>query len=106
MASPDGRTPAELLRLTDEAQLLHDRLRRVVVALALTEEVLADQFERFATQGGARGTERRLEAKRARESAEECRTFAVRLDEIGAAFTPKDEPPTDGRGSARPPIAK
>ena len=83
MARPDRRTPAELLRLTDEAHLLHARLHRTAVALALTEEVLADVFERLAVQGGEPGTRRRLDATRARAGAAECRAFARRLDQLG-----------------------
>ena len=84
MARPFGRTPAELRRLSDEARFLHERLHRVVVALALTEDAIADLFERMADHAGERGTHRRLQAKRARASADECRVFAVRLDELGA----------------------
>ncbi|MBV9097457.1 MAG: hypothetical protein JO079_05315 [Frankiaceae bacterium] len=66
---------------------MHARLQRAAVALALTQEVLADIFERLATRGGERGTVRRLQAKRARVGADECRAFARRLDELGAPGT-------------------
>jgi hypothetical protein len=94
MAGPFGRTPGDLRHLSEEVRLLHDRLHRVVVAVALTEEVLADVFERLAAQGGERGTQRRLEAKRARARADECRAFALRLDNLGAFGTDATTDPT------------
>jgi hypothetical protein len=66
----------------DEAQLLHARLHRVVLALTLTEDLISDLFERLAEQGGVSADERRLLAKRSRAAAEQCRTFAARLAEI------------------------
>jgi hypothetical protein len=85
---PNGSDPG-VGHLLDEVQLLHERLHRVTVALAITEDLLADTFERLANQPSARCTQHRLEAKRARASASECRMFAARLDEL----EPKGEEP-------------
>jgi len=82
MGRPFGRTPAQLQRLIDEAQLLHGRLHRVAVALTVTQDFIAETYERLADGGGARESQLRLEAKRARAFAEECRRFAARLDEL------------------------
>ncbi len=83
MGAAFGPAPAEIRHLSGEARLLHDRLHRVIVALALTEDLLGDFFEHMAMQGGARSTQQRLEAKRARAAADECRAFAARLSQLG-----------------------
>ena len=81
MWGPHGDNPG-LNRLLDEVQVLRERLHRVTVALAITEDLLADTFERLADAPSARATQQRLEAKRARAAASECRMFAARLDEL------------------------
>lgn len=83
MGHPLGRTPAQLERLFDEAQLLHDRLLRVTRALTVTQDFIAETCERLAGAGGDNARHRQLEAERARAFAEECRRFAARLDELG-----------------------
>lgn len=77
-----GVDPADLDRLLREVELLHERLHRVTVALSLTEDLVADTFERMAAGDGARGTDRLLQVKRARRAAQECRDFAARLADV------------------------
>ena len=68
--------------LVEEVRLLHDRLHRVAIGLALSEELLASTLEQLA-EGRANDSGRyRLQANRARVAADECRAFARRLDEI------------------------
>ena len=86
MAGTVGAQPREVQRLIDEVWLLHVRLHRVTVALALTEELLAETFEKMADdKSEQRGSEYLLHAKRARVAAEECRAFAARVDTLGPA---------------------
>lgn len=66
----------------DETQLLADRLQRVTVAMAMTEDILADTLERRARLGGPEASSRRLAAKRCRAAADECRSFSKRLAQI------------------------
>lgn len=86
MRGPAGGAAAHQ-RLVDEVQLLHERLHRVTLALAITEELLADTFERMAARPSARSTQQRLQAKRARMSAVQCREFVERLDELAPERT-------------------
>jgi hypothetical protein len=63
----------------DEEQMLRDRLHRVALALTVTEERVADTLEALADSAGAGAEDYRLNAKRARAAATECRAFALRL---------------------------
>jgi hypothetical protein len=74
----------DLRRVEDEARLLHERLRRVALALSMTEDVLADTYDRLANRGGPNADLRRLGAKRSRSAADECRAFIRRLDSLHA----------------------
>lgn len=83
VVAPVQPTSADLRRLADEARHLHDRVHRVLLALALTEDVRADLLDHLAiAHGGAHATDRRLAAKRAHAAAEECRTFARHLADV------------------------
>ena len=84
-------------RLFDEAQILHERLHRVTVALAITEDLLADRFEDMASPAKGRSEQHQLEAKRARAAATECRLFAARLEALGPQHDPDPEPPQPPR---------
>ena len=64
----------DLCHLEDEAQLLHARLHRVAVALAITMELIANTYDDIADEDAV------INAKRARGVAETCRAFVVRLD--------------------------
>ena len=66
-------------RLIDEAHLLGERLQRVTIALGLTEGLLAETYEGLAGRGGPEASAQHLQAKRCREAAYECRSFAERL---------------------------
>ena len=68
--------------LVEEVRLLHDRLHRVAIGLALSEELLASTLEQLAEGRGNDSARYRLQANRARVAADECRSFARRLDEI------------------------
>lgn len=75
---------------------MHERLHRVAVALALTEEVLADTLDELALMPGRDANLYRLQANRARITAEACRDVATRLDELNpdsnASSPPWDNP--------------
>ena len=80
-----------LHELVEEVRLLHDRLHRVAIGLALSEELLASTLEQLAEGRSTDSGRYRLQANRARVAADECRSFARRLDEINPE-----------RGSSRP----
>lgn len=82
MVEPTQGHSTGLQHLTDEAELLRQRLHRVAVALTLTEERIADTFDTLAGNGGPSAEQHRLEAKRAKQAAVECRSFVARLEEI------------------------
>ena len=71
-----------LQHLVEEVRMLHSRLHRVAVGLALSEDLLAVTLEQLATTPGRDSTQYRLQANRARVAAQECRDFAKRLDEL------------------------
>ena len=93
MPGPGGGNHPAVQHLLDEVHLLHERLHRVTVALAITEDMLADTFERLASTPTIRSTQERLEAKRARAAASECRMFASRLDQLGPGEDGPQTPP-------------
>jgi len=68
---------ADISALHSEAQALAQRLRRLAVALAITEEALADLPDASA-----------LDVRQARRMAHECRRFLMRLDELGEDTRP------------------
>lgn len=68
--------------LVEEVRLLHDRLHRVAIGLALSEELLASTLEQLADARSNDTARYRLQANRARIAADECRAFARRLDDI------------------------
>ena len=82
MAMPSGGTQAELRHLVSDAQELHERLRRVSIALSITEDMIAEAYERIADVHRDDGGQERLHARLARMTAQECRQFAKRLDEL------------------------
>ena len=82
MAQPMGRPPPGLRHLVDEAQELRERLHRLAIALSITEDMVAEGFERLAYGGCDGGSDYRRTSHVARATAEECRLFARRLDEL------------------------
>jgi len=68
--------------LVEETRVLHERLHRVAIGLALSEELLATTLEVLARARSRDSGRYRLQANRARVAAEECRSFARRLDEL------------------------
>ena len=78
-----GVQPGEVQHLIDEVSLLHVRLHRIAVALALTEDLLADTFDNLSEDETKGGTVYQLHAQRARVAAEECRLFAARVNVLG-----------------------
>ena len=74
-------TTADIRRLQDQAQMLRERLHRVSVALAMTEDMLAIHLDRMVYDDGARASNGRLSAEHARAAAADCRAFAARLAE-------------------------
>lgn len=95
-----GGTPVgDLDRLLDQTRLLRDRLHRMTVALGISTELVADSLQRLADKGGAMAEHNLLSAKRARASADECRKFGSRLQELGVDdYSP---PTSDGVNSLR-----
>ena len=84
MVEPLGGHPTGLQHLVDEAAELRERLHRITVALGITEDMVADAFEAMARdqEPGPSTAALRVQAQRARATAEECRRFARYLDEV------------------------
>ena len=78
----NSRTLMNVQRVVDDARTVGERLLRVTLALATSESVIAATFDRMASRGGPQAIGYRLQAKRARASAEECQAFADRLRTI------------------------
>lgn len=72
---------AEVHRLQEESHLLRARLRRVAVALAMTEELRAITYRRLAVDGGPGAEQNLVEAKRADEAAETFRDIARHIED-------------------------
>lgn len=86
-SSGAGNHPEDVVRrLALEAQMLHDRLHRVTVALALTEEMAAEILDQAAVTHLQRSEHYREQAERARSTAAECRSFAARLEKLRPVF--------------------
>lgn len=81
MAQPSGQPPAGLRHLVAEAQELRERLHRVAIALSITEDMTAEAFEQLAA-GDDTAAGYRDHAQLSRATADECRQFAKRLDEL------------------------
>ena len=77
-----GRKGVEISTLLDEADVLYERLHRVVVALTITEDCAADALQRLADAGGQLADQHGDAAQRARSSAELCRELGVRLGRL------------------------
>ena len=82
MVEPAGGHPTGLQHLVDEATELRERLRRITVALGITEDMIADAFEAMARRNGpgAESSSMQVQARAARATAEECRRFARHLE--------------------------
>lgn len=99
IAGIGGVAVADLDRLLDQTRLLRDRLHRMTVALGISAELVADSLQRLADKGGAMAEHNLLSAKRARASADECRRFGSRLQELGVdGLSP---PPSGGVNAFR-----
>ena len=81
--------------------MLHERLHRVAIGLALGEELLSLTLEQLATTRSNDAGGYRMQANRARIAAEECRTFAQRLDELNPDAA-TDRRSRDPEGSTYP----
>ena len=57
-------------------------MHRIAIALSITEDMMAEAFERSAETGGAAASELRQRAHLARETADVCRSCVQRLDEL------------------------
>ena len=84
MVEPAGDDATGLQHLVDEAMELRDRLHRITIALSITEDMVAEAFEALARENGAGAdsTTFRIQAQRARATADECRQFAQHLDDV------------------------
>jgi len=83
MRGNNGHLPSRLMELRDQARILNERMQRTAIALALTEDLLADMWAQSDNDGRSiRRLDAQLEAKRARAAADEFRSFANRLAEI------------------------
>jgi hypothetical protein len=82
VVGPQTVQTRRLQDLVEETRLLHERLHRVAIGLALSEELLATTLEELAQARSRDSGRYRLQANRARVAAEECRLFARRLDEL------------------------
>lgn len=80
--APARAHPRGLQHLSVEVRVLRARLRRAALALAVTEERLADTSDGISQSDCPCTGEFRLSAKRARAAAEECRAFAARLMDL------------------------
>jgi len=81
-----GDHAAAVQRLVAEAQMLHDRLHRITIALALTEEMAAEIFDQAASTQSGSSEHLHDQAERARSTAAECRAFALRLESLRPVF--------------------
>jgi hypothetical protein len=82
MAQPSGQPPAGLRHLVAEAQELRERLHRVAIALSITEDMTAEAFEQLAAVCDDTAAGYGDHAQLSRTTADECRQFAKRLDEL------------------------
>jgi hypothetical protein len=82
MAQPLAQPPAALRHLVSEARELRERVHRVAIALSITEDMTAEGFEQLAAAGDDEATGYRRQAQRCSATADACRQFAKRLDEL------------------------
>jgi hypothetical protein len=82
MVEPVPDHPTGLQHLVEEAQELRERLHRVAVALSITEDMVADAYERLATTQTVGSGVMRQRAKDARTTAEDCRAFVQLMDDL------------------------
>ena len=82
MVEPLGDHPTVLRHLVEEAAELRERLHRITVALGITEDMVADVYEKLAGEYGPESAMLRVQAQAARATADECRRFARHLDEV------------------------
>ena len=82
MVEPDPGHPTGLQHLTEEAQELRERLHRIAIALSITEDMVADAYERLARTHATGTGVMRQRAKRARTTAEDCRAFAQLIEDL------------------------
>lgn len=87
MVDPIPDHPTGLQHLVDEATELRDRLHRITVALSITEDMVAEALEGLARRNGPgpAAAALKVEAERARVTADECRHFAQHLDDVHKA---------------------
>ena len=87
MVDPVADHPTGLQHLVDEAAELRERLHRISVALSITEDMVAEACERLARRNGPgpASAALKVEAQRARRTADECRCFAQHLDDVHKA---------------------
>lgn len=87
MVDPVPDHPTGLQHLVDEATELRDRLHRITVALSITEDMVAEACDRLARSNasGPAAAALKVEAQRARITADECRHFAQHLEDVHGA---------------------
>lgn len=81
MLPPNGRSfEAEIDRLTVQTRQLVERLHRLTIALALSEEMVAELLDQAAAaRAGDEAKRQRLRANQARQLARHCRAFGEQL---------------------------
>jgi hypothetical protein len=82
MVEPVPDHPTGLQHLAEEAQVLRERLHRIAIALSITEDMVADAYDRLARTNTTGTGVMRQRAKRARTTAEDCRSFAQLIDDL------------------------
>jgi hypothetical protein len=83
-----ARPPAarrDLSDLIESSAVLQERLRRLTLALAFTDEMVADTLDERLEAGGHQ-SQSRAESIRARARAVTCRELLRRLDELRAEY--------------------
>ena len=71
----------ELQQLDEQGRVLRQRLHRVVVALAMTEELRAVMLRRVAAEAVGETPHWQSLANCAERAAQDCRSFARRIEE-------------------------
>lgn len=79
-----GHHGADVNVLLDEADALHERLHRVILALTMAEDRAAVALDRLADTGGPMADQHRKAARRARSSAGLCRELGQKLRRLRA----------------------
>lgn len=79
MVGPAADPGKELHHLTEQARLLRERSRQILLALAITEDLRAEMLRRLRRRNNPRSTGLALAEKRAETAADDYRSFARRI---------------------------